>query len=90
MKNLSENMKSTPVDLSWMWHCSDDSKNILDYSELIDDPKISEALTKAAAMGFRDAMRKMEDLNLIKMSDIDRSPKQSDQETWDTTFKHDK
>jgi hypothetical protein len=74
------------VDLSWMWHCSDNPKNVLDYSELVDDSKIAKALTVAAAMGFRSAMRKMEDLNLIEMGDIDRSPKHSDQETWDASF----
>lgn len=74
------------VDLSWMWHCSDNPKNVLDYSELVDNPKIAKALTVAAAMGFRTAMRKMEELNLIEMGDIDRSPKHSDQSKWNTSF----
>jgi hypothetical protein len=93
MENVSENHEGNnantllaTVDLSWMWHCSDNPKNVLDYSELVDDPKIAKALTVAAAMGFRSAMRKMEDLNLIEMGDIDRSPKHSDQETWDVSF----
>jgi hypothetical protein len=83
--NNANTMLAT-VDLSWMWHCSDNPKNVLDYSELVDDPKIAKALTTAAAMGFRAAMRKMEDLNLIEMGDIDRSPKHSDQEMWDASF----
>jgi len=74
------------VDLSWMWHCSDDPKNVLDYTELVADPKIAEALNRAAAMGFRGALRKMEELELIEMGDIDRSPKHSDQEKWDDSF----
>lgn len=93
MENLSENHEGnntntllSTVDLSWMWHCSDNPKNVLDYSELVDDPKIAKALTVAAAMGFRTAMRKMEELNLIEMSDIDRSPNHSDQSKWDAFF----
>ena len=93
MEKVSENHEGNnantllaTVDLSWMWHCSDTPKNVLDYSELVDDPKIAKALTIAAAMGFRTAMRKMEDLNLIVMGDIDRSPKHSDQEMWDASF----
>jgi hypothetical protein len=30
--------------------------------------------------------RSKQDLNLIEMHDIDRSPKHSDQETWDASF----
>lgn len=71
------------VDLSWMWHCSDDPKNVLDYSELVQDQKIAAALTKAAATGFRLALRRLEDMELITMGDIDRNPKHSDQEKWD-------
>ena len=71
------------VDLSWMWHCSDDPKNVLDYSELVQDQKIAAALTKAAATGFRLALRRLEDMELIAMGDIDRNPKHSDQEKWD-------
>jgi hypothetical protein len=74
------------VDLSWMWHCSEDPKNVLDYTELVADPKIAEALNKAAAMGFRDALRKMEELELIEMGDIDRNPKHFDQEKWNDCF----
>ena len=74
------------VGLSWMWHCSDNPKNVLDYSELVDDKKIAKSLTVASAMGFRTAMRKMEELNLIEMGDIDRSSKHSDQLKWDASF----
>ena len=93
MENLSENHESnnantllTTVDVSWMWHCSNDPKNVLDYTELVADPKIAEALNGAAAMGFRGALRKMEELELIEMGDIDRSPKHSDQSKWDASF----
>ena len=93
MENLSENQESNnantllaTVDLSWMWHCSDDPKNVWDYTELVADPKIADALNRAAAMGFRSALRKMEELDLIEMGDIDRSPKHSDQSKWDASF----
>lgn len=85
---IMENKTSlTPVDLSWMWHCSNEPKNVLDYSELLKYPEIAEALNRAAAVGFRLALRKIEELNLIEMGDIDRDPKQSDQEKWDNYFK---
>lgn len=89
LMDLFASEKMNVVDLSWMWHCSDNPKNVLDYSELIDDSKIAKALTIAAAMGFRIAMRKIEELNLIEMGDIDRSPENSDQSKWDTSFKRD-
>jgi hypothetical protein len=78
--------EATPIDLSWMWHCSDNPKHVLDYSELLDDQKIAKALNVAAAMGFRAALRKMEELNLIEMGDIDRSPNSTDESTWETIF----
>lgn len=74
------------VDLSWMWHCTDEPKNVLDYRELVEDSKIAKALNKAACMGFRTALRKLEDMGLIEMQDIDRHPKHFDQEKWDSTF----
>lgn len=74
------------VDLSWMWHCTDEPKNVLDYRELTNDKGIADAMNKAACMGFRTALRKLEDMGLIKMQDIDRSPKHFDQEKWDATF----
>lgn len=48
---------------------------------------MSAPLTKAAGVGFRLALRKMEDLGLIQMQDIDRNPSSADQEKWDITFK---
>lgn len=75
-------------DLSWMWHCSSTPDNVLDYSHLTDvSDKITPALTKAAAHGFRLAMRRMEELGLIDMNDIDRKPNEIDQKTWDEKFK---
>ncbi len=71
-----------PVDLSWMWHCSENPKNILDYSKLV-SAELAQALTTAAATGFRLALRRMEDLGVIEMGDIDRSPSPADQEKWD-------
>ena len=71
------------VDLSWMWHCSDNPDNIVNYSLILgDDNNSAKALNSAAALGFRLAMRKMEDLKLIQMGDIDRNPIIADQDTW--------
>lgn len=80
------NTMSDTVDLSWMWHCSDNPKNVLDYTELIEDKNVAIALNRAAAVGFRAAMRKMEDLNIIQMADIDRSPKHEDQLKWNNYY----
>jgi len=80
--------QSPKNDLSWMWHCSSTPDNVLDYSHLTDvSDKITPALTKAAAHGFRLAMRRMEELGLIDMNDIDRKPNEIDQKTWDEKFK---
>ena len=81
--DISENHK---IDLSWMWHCSDNPKNVLDYTELVKDSKIAESLNKAAAMGFRSALRRIEELHIIQMGDIDRNPNDSDQLKWSTSF----
>lgn len=78
-----------PVDLSWMWHCSCSSnpkRNVLDYSFFVDDNATASSLTIASEGGFRLALRKMEDLGLITMNDIDRKPNDSDQKKWDETF----
>lgn len=85
--NETDEIKNYQInDLSWMWHCSENPKNILDYSELVTDHRITQALTIAASMGFRTALRKLEELNLIQMSDIDRVPNSNDQEIWDNHF----
>lgn len=79
---------SKEKDFLWMWHCSDNPDNIiLDYSKLLDDKKLSELLNKNVAIGFRTALRKMEELNLIEMQDIDRKPNDGDQEKWNEFFK---
>lgn len=81
------------TDLSWLWHCTSNTDNMMDYGEFITDtkntklsPAIIEALNKAYVTGFRSAMRKVEDLNIITMDDIDRKPSESDQNTWDELF----
>ena len=80
--------KALPIDLSWMWHCSGNPKNVINYSELIDDQSLAKSLSCAAGFGFRTAMRYMEELNLIKMGDIDRSPNPADQEKWNLSFEN--
>lgn len=75
------------VDLSWMWHCSK-AENILDYNKLIEDEKLAKSLNKAVESGFRIAMRKMEDMDIIQMNDIDRNPENSDQTKWNEKLKN--
>jgi hypothetical protein len=88
MKNISDNQVTNTVDLSWMWHCSGNPINVLNYKELVDDTQIAKALTHAAAVGFRTALRRMEDLNLITMGDIDRNLTDEDQLRWNNHFEH--
>ncbi|MCF7796078.1 hypothetical protein K9M42_03210 [Patescibacteria group bacterium] len=78
---------SKEKDFSWMWHCSDEPNNILDYSKLLDNKKLSELLNKNVAIGFRTALRKMEELGLIEMQDINRKPNDDDQKKWNEFFK---
>lgn len=73
-------------DLSWMWHCTDNPKNVLDYSILVNDKKLVNSLNTAASMGFRGALRKLEEMKIIEMGDIDRGVKYSDQEKWNSIF----
>lgn len=78
-----------PIDVSWMWHCTNNEhteKNLMNYKVFIyghKDEKLAEAMNSAVAVGFRSALRKLEDLNIISMRDIDRPALASDQETWD-------
>ena len=81
-------MEKEIVDVSWMWHCSSTPENTLDYNALDVDPKMAKALNYAVASGFRLALRRLEDLNIIEMGDIDRPDNKSDQETWDIAFKN--
>lgn len=67
-------------DLSWMWHCSN---KVMDYNFLIKDKAMATTLNKTAAIGFRIALRKMEELELITMGDIDRSMTKEDEEKWE-------
>lgn len=70
-------------DLSWMFHCLGNTKNLIDYSELIKDERVTKALNRAFELGARFAMRRIEDLGIIEMKDIDRSPSDDDQKKWD-------
>lgn len=73
-------------DLSWLWHCSTRDQNVLDYSFLIDDDKFVPALNKAAQNGFRGCLRRLEDLEIIEMGDIDRSINRDDQHQFEIAF----
>lgn len=80
------NVKTTPKelpDLSWMWHCSYDPQNISNYTASTDDVLLADSFDFVAATGFRFALRKLEDLNLIQMGDINRKYNDSDQYTWE-------
>lgn len=84
--DLIEDEKSKIPDLSWLWNCSSELKNLVDYNSLINDPKVANALNRAYALGFRFAMRNIEALNLIELQDIDRGYNQSDQDIYDKHF----
>jgi len=71
-------------DVSYMWHSSDE---LIKYEELIPgSPDMANACNKASATGFRLALRKLEDLGIIKMEDLDRSPNEEDKKLWDESF----
>lgn len=74
-------------DLSWMWQCSSNPENMLDFSDLTNNKGMLTILNNASAMGFRLAMQRMVDLGLIEMKDIDREFKEDDQIIWDDNFK---
>ena len=74
-------------DLSWMWQCSNNPENMLDFSDLTNNKGMLTILNNASAMGFRLAMQRMVDLGLIEMKDIDREFKEDDQIIWDDNFK---
>lgn len=80
-------MNSDIIDLSWMWHCSENPSNIIDYSKLNTDTTLSKTANFAASMGFRSALRRLEELQLITLADIDRHPNDEDQKKWDELFK---
>lgn len=81
--------KKELVDLSWVWHCTSDPKNVLDYYFLVEDKIMANALNHATAQGARGMLNKLSDLGLFELGDINRSPNKADQEMWDATFKED-
>lgn len=86
--NVKTTSKELP-DLSWMWHCSNDPQNVSEYTFITDDVLLANNLNIAAATGFRAALRRLEDLGLIKMGDINRNYKDSDQYVWEKSFPKD-
>ena len=81
-------MKKT--DLSWMWHCSSVSKNILpDIDDDLDQSLIN-ILQNGGSIGFRIALSNLSKLGLITLNDINRSPNEEDQKTWDSKLKNPK
>lgn len=75
-------------DVSWLWHCSTKKDNIINSSSSPHvDRQQAKAFDKGAQIGFRLALRKLEDLGLIEMADIDRSINEADQEIFDKHFK---
>lgn len=73
----------TKPDLSWMWRVSEDSSKIIDFNDLIKDPDLAQSLTNASASGFRFALRKLEELNIISINDINKVASAEDIALWD-------
>lgn len=66
-------------DVSFLWHTADEFT--VDYTKLpIDEKQPLEALNKASQSGFRLALIRLEDMGVISLSDIDRSPTLEDYE----------
>lgn len=70
-------------DLSWMWRVSEDSSKIIDFNDLIKDPALAKSLTNASASGFRFALQKLEELNIISINDINKIASPEDIALWD-------
>lgn len=51
--------------------------------------RVVPALNRAAQNGFRGCLRKLEDLEIIKMADIDRDMNRDDQSQFDIAFGED-
>lgn len=81
--STKEEDKENVPDVSFMWHCSEEKSNIIDYEKMDINPSVALIANKAAQYGFRHALRKLEQLGIIKMDDIDRSLKIDDQLMWD-------
>jgi len=88
-KNFETETETETPDVSWLWHCSTREQNVLDYSMLIDDDNVVPALNRAAQNGFRGCLRRLEDLEIIKMADIDRDINRDDQSQFDIAFGED-
>lgn len=85
MERYADQFKE-PKEVSFMWHCSD---NVMDFEGTFLDKETAEPLNSACGLGFRLALRKLEDLNIIQMSDIDRSINEEDVEIWNKNFEQD-
>lgn len=83
--DLVETIETKIPDLSWLFNCSSELQNMVDYNAIV-DPKTAKILNNAFATGFRLALRNIEALNIIKMQDIDRGYNQSDQDIYDKHF----
>lgn len=70
-------------DVSWMWHCSCLENKIMDFSNIIKDSSKAIAMSRASALGFRLCLRRLEDLDMITMGDIDRIPNEIDEDKWE-------
>lgn len=81
-------MKKT--DLSWLWHCSSNSKNILPDIDYDLDQSLINILQNGGSIGFRIALSNLSKLGLITLNDINRSPNEEDQKTWDSKLKNPK
>jgi hypothetical protein len=84
--DLVENFETKIPDLSWLFICSTQLQNMVDYNTTVDDPKIANMLNLAFANGFRLALRNLETLNLIEMQDIERGYMLPDQDIYDKHF----
>jgi hypothetical protein len=81
-----EKIETKIPDLSWLFNCSSELQNMVDYNSIVSNPKIANMLNLAFANGFRLALRNIETLNLIELQDIDRGYNQSDQDIYDKHF----
>lgn len=84
--DIVEKIETKIPDLSWLFNCSSELQNMVDYNSIVSNPKIANMLNLAFANGFRLALRNIETLNLIELQDIDRGYNQSDQDIYDKHF----
>lgn len=96
IKTILENIKTDIVenkcDVSFMWHMSCGENEIIDYNSLtpfqgnVQQEQIIKALNSAFAFGFRTALRKLEDMGVITLGDIDRRITHEDRILWNFYF----